>query len=39
LFRLNPDRISPMHSAGFRRVFAADVVSTFGSLMSRLAIP
>jgi predicted MFS family arabinose efflux permease len=28
-----------MHSAGFRRVFAADVVSTFGSLMSRLAIP
>ena len=23
----------------FRRVFAADVVSTFGSLMSRLAIP
>jgi MFS family permease len=28
-----------MHSAAFRRVFAADVVSTFGSLMSRLAIP
>lgn len=28
-----------MSSAGFRRVFAADVVSTFGSLMSRLAIP
>jgi MFS family permease len=28
-----------MHSAGFRRVLAADVVSTFGSLMSRLAIP
>jgi Na+/melibiose symporter-like transporter len=27
-----------MHSS-FRRVFAADVVSTFGSLMSRLAIP
>ncbi|MGB3429182.1 MAG: MFS transporter [Burkholderiaceae bacterium] len=28
-----------MHSAAFRRVFAADVISTFGSLMSRLAIP
>jgi predicted MFS family arabinose efflux permease len=28
-----------MHSAAFRRVLAADVVSTFGSLMSRLAIP
>jgi predicted MFS family arabinose efflux permease len=28
-----------MHSTAFRRVFAADVVSTFGSLMSRLAIP
>lgn len=28
-----------MHSSAFRRVFAADVVSTFGSLMSRLAIP
>ena len=28
-----------MHSAPFRRVFAADVISTFGSLMSRLAIP
>lgn len=28
-----------MSSAAFRRVFAADVISTFGSLMSRLAIP
>jgi MFS family permease len=28
-----------MLSTDFRRVFAADVVSTFGSLMSRLAIP
>lgn len=28
-----------MSTAGFRRVFAAEVVSTFGSLMSRLAIP
>ena len=28
-----------MHSSGFRRVLAAEVVSTFGSLMSRLAIP
>jgi len=28
-----------MQSAAFRRVFAADVISTFGSLMSRLAIP
>jgi predicted MFS family arabinose efflux permease len=28
-----------MHASGFRRVFAADVISTFGSLMSRLAIP
>lgn len=28
-----------MHSAAFRRVFAADVISTFGALMSRLAIP
>ena len=28
-----------MHSIAFRRVFAADVISTFGSLMSRLAIP
>jgi predicted MFS family arabinose efflux permease len=28
-----------MSSASFRRVFAADVVSTFGSLMTRLAIP
>lgn len=28
-----------MTSPGFRRVFAADVVSTFGSLMSRLALP
>jgi hypothetical protein len=28
-----------MHSTAFRRIFAADVVSTFGSLMSRLAIP
>jgi MFS family permease len=28
-----------MHAAAFRRVFAADVISTFGSLMSRLAIP
>jgi predicted MFS family arabinose efflux permease len=28
-----------MSSADFRRVFAAEVVSTFGSLMSRLAIP
>ena len=26
-------------SSAFRRVFAAEVVSTFGSLMSRLAIP
>jgi len=28
-----------MSSAAFRRVLAAEVVSTFGSLMSRLAIP
>lgn len=28
-----------MHSPSFRRVLAADVISTFGSLMSRLAIP
>ena len=28
-----------MSSSSFRRVFAAEVVSTFGSLMSRLAIP
>jgi predicted MFS family arabinose efflux permease len=28
-----------MSSTDFRRVFAAEVVSTFGSLMSRLAIP
>jgi hypothetical protein len=28
-----------MSSSAFRRVFAAEVVSTFGSLMSRLAIP
>ena len=28
-----------MSSAAFRRVFAAEVISTFGSLMSRLAIP
>src|SRR5512134_2359405 len=28
-----------MSSGAFRRVFAAEVVSTFGSLMSRLAIP
>ena len=28
-----------MHSTAFRRVFAADLISTFGSLMSRLAIP
>jgi MFS family permease len=28
-----------MSTRGFRFVFAADVVSTFGSLMSRLAIP
>jgi Na+/melibiose symporter-like transporter len=28
-----------MSTAAFRRVFAAEVVSTFGSLMSRLAIP
>jgi MFS family permease len=28
-----------MSAASFRRVFAADVVSTFGSLMSRLALP
>jgi predicted MFS family arabinose efflux permease len=28
-----------MHLPSFRRVFAADVVSTFGALMSRLAIP
>jgi MFS family permease len=29
----------PMSRTSFQRVFAADVVSTFGSLMSRLAIP
>jgi len=28
-----------MSTAAFRRVFAAEVISTFGSLMSRLAIP
>ena len=28
-----------MHHTGFRTVLAADMVSTFGSLMSRLAIP
>jgi hypothetical protein len=31
LLRLKPDTISSMYSAGFRRVFAADVVSTFGA--------
>jgi len=39
LLRLKPDTIRSMHSSRFRRVFAADVISTFGSLMSRLAIP
>ena len=29
----------PMSTDAFRRVFAAEVISTFGSLMSRLAIP
>jgi hypothetical protein len=28
-----------MSTGAFRRVFAAEVISTFGSLMSRLAIP
>lgn len=31
--------MSPAPSAGFRRVIAAEVVSNFGSMMSRLAIP
>jgi len=41
LLRLKPDTISCMHSAGFRRVFAADAVSTFGArplLFASLAV-